>query len=190
MQDRPVVLYDANVLYPAQLRDFLMRLALGEVVRAHWTESIHEEWTENVHADYPDITMGNLRRVRKLMDEALPEALVSGFEGRIRDLSLPDASDRHVLAAAIHVGADHIVTFNTRDFPASKLAPYGIEATDPDELISGLFERAPTAVAQVAAAHRRSLTRPSKTRTEYLDLLRSSQLEETARFLQTRRSQL
>ena len=29
MQDRPVVLYDANVLYPAQLRDFLMRLALG-----------------------------------------------------------------------------------------------------------------------------------------------------------------
>ena len=82
MQDQPVVLYDANVLYPAQLRDFLMRLALGEVVRAHWTESIHEEWTENVHADYPDITMGNLRRVRKLMDEALPEALASGFEGR------------------------------------------------------------------------------------------------------------
>ena len=27
MQDRPVVLYDANVLYPAQLRDFLMREA-------------------------------------------------------------------------------------------------------------------------------------------------------------------
>jgi hypothetical protein len=41
MSGRPVCLYDANVLYSAQLRGFLVRLALGEVVQAHWTEQIH-----------------------------------------------------------------------------------------------------------------------------------------------------
>jgi hypothetical protein len=43
-EGRAVCLYDANVLYSAQLRDFLVRLALGETVRAQWTEQIHEEW--------------------------------------------------------------------------------------------------------------------------------------------------
>ena len=120
MPGRPVCLYDANVLYSAQLRDFLIRLALGEVVRAHWTEQIHEEWMRNVEADYPDITWDDLRRIQILMDEALPEALTHGYEDRIEDLSLPDPSDRHVLAAAIKARADYIVTFNRRDFPASK----------------------------------------------------------------------
>lgn len=41
---RPVAVYDANVLYPAHLRDLLMRLAVGDLVRAHWSEQIHEEW--------------------------------------------------------------------------------------------------------------------------------------------------
>ena len=36
--------YDASVLYPATLRDFLMHLALTDLFRARWTEDIHEEW--------------------------------------------------------------------------------------------------------------------------------------------------
>ena len=42
------VLYDASVLYPAPLRDLLMRLALTDIFRAHWTADIHEEWMRNV----------------------------------------------------------------------------------------------------------------------------------------------
>ena len=38
------VIYDACVFYPAPLRDFLMHLALTELFRARWTETIHEEW--------------------------------------------------------------------------------------------------------------------------------------------------
>jgi hypothetical protein len=48
MATRPVVLYDANVLYPAQLRDFLMRLAVYGLVRAHWSEALHAEWMRAV----------------------------------------------------------------------------------------------------------------------------------------------
>lgn len=190
MPDRPVCLYDANVLYPAQLRDFLMRLALGEVVRAHWTEQIHEEWMRNVEADYPDIAWDDLQRIRSLMDEALPGALVEGYEDRIENHSLPDPSDRHVLAAAVHVEADYIVTFNVRDFPASELGSWGMEAIGPDELVSGLFDQVPDAIIEVARGHRKSLTRPPKTPDEYLELLRGCSMQETARLLKWKRTRM
>jgi hypothetical protein len=82
MSGRHVCFYDANVLYSAQLRDFLMRLALGEVVQAHWTERVHEEWMRNIETDDPHITGEDLQRIRGLMDEALPEALTEGYEDR------------------------------------------------------------------------------------------------------------
>jgi len=41
---RFVVVYDACVLYPAPLRDFLVRLATTGLFAAKWSERIHEEW--------------------------------------------------------------------------------------------------------------------------------------------------
>jgi predicted nucleic acid-binding protein len=161
-----------------------MRLALGKVVKARWSERVHEEWMRNIHTDYSDITKEDLRRIRNLMDEALPEALTEGYENRIEDLSLPDPSDRHVLAAATHAEADYIVTFNRRDFPVSELGSWDIEAIGPDELVSGLFDPVPDRIIEVARVHRTSLTRPSKTPEGYLEMLRNCGLEETARLLE------
>lgn len=163
-----------------------MRLALGKVVKARWSERVHEEWMRNVHADYPDVTREALRRIRSLMDDALPEALTEGYEDRIEDLSLPDPSDRHVLAAAIDAEADYIVTFNRRDFPASKLRGWDVEAIGPDGLVSNLFGQVSNRIIEVARMHRKSLTRPSKTPEEYIGLLRNCGLEETARLLKER----
>jgi len=36
--------YDANVLYPAELRNLLMHLALTGLFRATWSADVHEEW--------------------------------------------------------------------------------------------------------------------------------------------------
>jgi hypothetical protein len=36
--------YDANILYPAPLRDLFIRLAQAGLVRARWSETIHNEW--------------------------------------------------------------------------------------------------------------------------------------------------
>ncbi|MFB2839588.1 hypothetical protein [Floridanema evergladense] len=50
-------LYDACVLYPAPLRDFLVQLALTDLFRAKWTDQIHEEWIRNVlknRQDFPE----------------------------------------------------------------------------------------------------------------------------------------
>jgi hypothetical protein len=50
------VVYDACVLYPAPLRDFLMHLALSDLYRARWSDMIHDEWTRAVLTHRPDLT--------------------------------------------------------------------------------------------------------------------------------------
>jgi len=55
-------------------------------------------------------------------------------------LKLPDADDRHVLAAAIKAGADTIVTSNLGDFPDYALEPWNITAESPDEFILNLID--------------------------------------------------
>ena len=76
----PTVLYDACVLYPAPLRDLLMRLAIAKLFQARWTDQIHDEWTRNVAANRPDILPQSLARVRRLMNEHVPDSLVVGYE--------------------------------------------------------------------------------------------------------------
>lgn len=180
---RPVCIYDANVLYPAQLRDFLMRLAVSGLVRAHWTDEIHDEWMRNVLEDYPDVTRDQLERTRRLMERALPDASVTGYAPRIPQIDVPDPTDRHVVAAAAEVDADLIVTFNLNDFPEEALAPFEGEAIHPDSLVRGQVEHRPSAVREVAREHRRSLRRPPKSPAEYVRLLRKSRLDQTADWL-------
>ena len=56
------------------------------------------------------------------MNSGVTDCLVAGFESLEAGLTeLPDPDDRHVLAAAIHSGAQEIVTFNLRDFPDTVL---------------------------------------------------------------------
>lgn len=182
MNDVTAVL-DACVLYPAQLRDLLMRLAVFDAFRARWTETIHDEWIRNVLKDREDLTLEQLTRTRTLMDKHAREPLVEGYESLIETLELPDADDRHVLAAAIHAQADFIVTFNLRDFPDEKLAPFGIEPVHPDAFIVSLIEEDEQRVLHTAKNHLQSLKNPPKTIDEYLTDLHNSGLEETAQRL-------
>jgi predicted nucleic acid-binding protein len=129
------VIYDACVLYPAPLRDALMRLAMTDLFEAHWTDHIHEEWITSLLRQ-GKFTREKLDRVRELMDAHVRDAKVTGYESLIDTLALPDPDDRHVLAAAILCGADAIVTFNLRDFPEELLKPYGIDALHPDEFLT------------------------------------------------------
>lgn len=104
MSSNFTVIYDACVLYPAPLRDLLMRLALTDLYRARWTDMIHDEWTRNVLKQRPDLKAEDLQRTRSLMNSHVRDSLVTGFEHLIPSVELPDADDRHVVAAAIHGG--------------------------------------------------------------------------------------
>ena len=171
--------YDANVLYPAELRNLLMHLAIIGLFRAKWSGDVHEEWISSLLKKRPDLTRDKLERTRSLMDKHAVDALVIGYEDMISGLHLPDPNDRHVLAAAIRGRADVIVTMNLRDFPAEALGPFGIEAMHPDEFILYLLGLAPEAVVAAAENHRQSLKNPSKTLSEYLEALERQNLTRT-----------
>jgi len=172
-------LYDACVLYPAPLRDLLVRLALTDIFYARWTDGIHEEWIRNVLANRPDLKREQLERTRSLMNRHVRDCLVTGYESLITGLDLPDPDDRHVLASAIRASANVIVTFNLDDFPADRLEPYGVVAQHPDDFITRLFGLFPGAVCAAARRHRESLRNPAKTVDEYLGSLTKQQLPQT-----------
>jgi len=178
-----IVFYDANVLYPAELRNLLMHLALIGVFRARWSADVHEEWMSSLLANRPDLTREKLERTRQLMDKAAPDALVTGYEHLIPGLVLPDPKDRHVLAAAIRGGASVIVTCNLADFPQQVLSEFDIEAQHPDEFVQHLFDLAPGLVMEAAENHRQSLKNPPKTVAEYIDALETQGLTQTASVL-------
>ena len=128
----------------------------------------------------PDVTPAQLDRTRRLMSQAVPKGLVSGYEARIPALSLPDANDRHVLAAAIEAGAAVIVTFNLSDFPAATLEAYGIEPLHPDVFLSALFDAETALFLRGVQQHRASLHNPPKTAEDYIQTLRATGLKRLA----------
>lgn len=174
------VVYDANVLFPAPLRDLLIRIAASGLVRARWTETILDECFRSILARRPTLSPDSLLRTRALMGYAVRDALVTGYEGSIDGLSLPDASDRHVLAAAIQAEASLIVTFNLQDFPSSALEPHGIQAQHPDDFLLDLADRNPTGVRDAIAAQARALRSPPVSLLDLLDILRAQGLPSTA----------
>ena len=176
---RFVVIYDACVLYPAPMRDFLIHLANTGLFAAKWTDRIHDEWIRNLLAKRPELAE-NLRRTRRLMDAAVPDCLVHGYEPLIAALDLPDPDDRHVLAAAIRAGAQLIITTNLKDFPPDALSAFGVEATHPDTFVEQQLDLHESAVVRVAKQHRASLKKPPKSAEDYLETLSAQGLVVTA----------
>lgn len=153
------------------------------IFRARWTEAIHEEWKRNLLARRTDLTRAKLDRTSNLMNRAVPDCLITDFESLVESLQLPDADDRHVLAAAIRGGASVIVTFNLKDFPIDTLNQFDLEALHPDEFIDDLFDLDQAAVIKAASNHRRSLNNPAFNAETYLSLLARQGLAQTAHSL-------
>ncbi len=164
-------LLDANVLYPAPMRDLLLQLAVTDLFKARWSADIHREWTEAVLRNEPHRERAALERTRDLMDLHTRDALVTGYEGLIPTLTLPDADDRHILAAAIAGRCDVIVTQNLKDFPEAVLATFGIEAQHPDDFLCNQMSLAPGLFCSAVRKVRARLKNPPYAVEEYLDTL-------------------
>ena len=174
------VIYDANVLFPAPLRDLLVGVAQSGIVRARWTDQILDECFRNVLARRPDLNPSSLQRTRDLMNRAVRDVLVTGYEGLVPGVILPDSGDRHVLAAAVRAGAQAIVTFNLKDFPDEVLGPLGIEAKHPDEFVLEVINLAPGAVASVVVEQARRLKNPPRRSTAVIDVLAAQGLVQSS----------
>jgi predicted nucleic acid-binding protein len=170
--DRFVVVLDANVLYPFRIRDVLLRFAEAGLFRARWSEQILNEWSASLLTTKPHLE-ASIRSQCDAMAHAFPEAMIEGHDALIPALDLPDPDDRHVLAAAIRAGAQHIVTANLKDFPAEALAPYGVEAVSPDAFLAATYELYPRQATATLRRMRRAYHKPPMSANELLlDLMR------------------
>jgi hypothetical protein len=177
---RAVAFLDASVLYRAVTRSVLLYLAVFDVFRPLWSAAVQKEWMDSLIKNRPDLDPARIARTRALMDAHVLDANVTGYEPLIDGLTLPDPGDRHVLAAAIHGGANLIVTSNLRHFPAAALAPYGMTAEHPDAFVCMLLDADPEGVVAALAADRAAMIIRPMTPTEYLAALDRDGLVATA----------
>lgn len=166
-----VAVCDACVLYSITMADLLTSLGEAGLYHPRWTHEIHEEWIRSVienRGSSGTVTREKLEARRDAMIEALEESLVEGYEELIPNLRLPDADDRHVLAAAIKSEAHLILTINLKDFPQQTLAAWNLTAQHPDDFTSELLQRDSEAVVTVVREMRERRKRPPVSPPDFL----------------------
>jgi predicted nucleic acid-binding protein len=176
---RYTVLLDACVLYKAPVRELLIELASTDLFRAKWSAKIHDEWIRNLLKNRPELDETKLRRTAELMNNAVSDSLVGGYESLITALELPDANDRHVLAAAIHAKCDAIITYNLKDFPTAVLGTFDIELLHPDDFLHFQYDLGEADVITSVQRIRARLKNPPVAASDYLDRLESQGLPKT-----------
>ncbi len=172
---------DTCVIYPVEVRDLLLWFAHFKLYTPRWTEHIHEEWDDVMARKGIAAEEREKRRVK--MDSAFPFALVEDYAPLIDQLTLPDPKDRHVLAAAIKVNANQIVTNNLKDFPEDYLASFGLVAKSADDFLADLIDldqELSLHAFRVLVLHRRN---PEMDEYQVLDAMRRNGLTDTANFL-------
>lgn len=176
---------DACVLYPAQLRDLFMHLALTRVFRPRWSNDIHNEWITAVLRNRPDLKKSQLLRTRTLMDSHVVGCLVKDYEKYIPEINLPDEKDRHVVAVAIKAKADVIVTFNLKDFPVKEMKKYHILVKHPDIFLEQLLTENTTGFTKAIIQQLALLKKPPISQKHFLEILENSGLIRTAKKLKS-----
>ncbi len=155
MKRRPVGILDACVLIPMPLADTLLRLAEPPAVfQARWSDDILREVTRTLEVRFGKPAGKALYR-ESAMRWAFAEALVHDYGALIADMQC-HVKDRHVLAAAVACGADFLVTFNLKDFPAHCTAGMPVAVIGPSAFLKMLWrldgETVAARLAEQAAA--------------------------------------
>ena len=119
------------------LCDTLLRLAEVELYRLHLSQEILDETTRNL-VKKNRMNEEKAIKYQQQIRQYFPESIVEDYESLI-PLMTNDPKDRHVLAAAVKIKADVIITFNLKDFLPESLQLFGIRAQHPDEFLLDLF---------------------------------------------------
>lgn len=174
-----IVVLDANVLYPANVRDLLLHTASLGLYQPKWTDEIQDEWIRNLAANRPELDEARLRRTENLMNSIYPDARVIGYERHIATIVLPDPNDRHVVAAAIQSHASVIVTENQRDFQVEAMAPFNLIAVTADEFFSHTLAGNEPMLVEAFKNQQANLTSPPQTAEQLLETLLRNNLPHT-----------
>lgn len=165
----PRVVLDANALLPISLCDTLLRTAHEGLYEVLWNATILDEVERNlVRLNWA--LPSSARRRCAAMRGAFPTATVTGYESLLPAMA-NDAKDRHVLATAVHAGAQIIVTQHLRHFPRHVLAPHGIEALSADTFLRLLLAQHPDVMRRIITKQAADLRDPPLTALQILNHL-------------------
>jgi hypothetical protein len=142
---------DANVLVPLHLRNLLLTVAEVGLYRARWSDPLLAEVRRALKEKLAHATDAQIDHLFAEMNQHFAGARITGFEPLIPVMDNAE-EDRHVLAAAVSVGAARIVTFNRADFQSALLDDHDLLVVSPDDFLSELMDQAPHGM--VEAFHR------------------------------------
>ncbi len=165
-----VVVPDACVLYSAALRDLLLRCGEAGLLSLRWSDRILDEMVHALARTRPDIPPDRLIRLKALMVEAFPNAMVE--PSCVTAANLPDRDDEHVLAVAVATSADVLVTLNLSDFPQDLCRRVtSASVLSPDRFLLELLREDLEGVQSAVNAAVRALRNPPMSVEEYLSKL-------------------
>lgn len=165
----PVVLADANILFSRTLRDYFLYVANAGAIEIHWSRQILDEMSRNLRTRL-GLDLTATKHLEELMNDFIEYALIDVDPDNvaIAEAVDMDAGDRHVLAAALSIDADILLTENDRHFPRGWMIENGIELLSAGELLLRLAERFPD---ELRVAHARTLHYSPKTEADVLATL-------------------
>ena len=156
-------------LYPAALRDTLLRAAERGMYRLHWSDLLLEEVRRNLVKRGMASSL-DAQDLIDVMSSFFAEAFIRGFETLVPCMT-NNEKDRHVLAVAVMSKSQVIVTSNIQDFPDTALDPFGIEAQTPDEFLTYLFSLYPQRLVKILTEQAEDLVDPPMSVQEVLEEL-------------------
>ena len=184
ISDFPAIL-DACVLVQAAVRDTLLRLGERRLFLARWTDEIIDETVRTLQ--------DKLGRTQKQTDYLVnelrayfPDAWVDPSFQELIPAMTNHEKDRHVLAAAIKVPCEVIVTYNLKHFPERRITPHGIEVKHPDEFLIDLYHIDSEIVVHVLHQQGAELNKPLS----ISEVLRSLETCRCTQFVQLIRERL
>jgi len=140
----PRITFDACVLMSGVARRLLLRLAEGGLLRPAWSERIGQEWRRNA-ARVWGTPPAALQAEWDDMQSRFPLACMAPAPEHETGLRYSDPRDWHVIGTARAALAAEtaplprrglILTWNLKDFNRSELRRLGLDALDPDRLLS------------------------------------------------------
>ena len=174
---------DTNVLYPIIIRDILFWFAHYELYTPAWSKHIFDEWASVIKRRNNNLSEQEIFTRLHKANKAFPNAMVNNYESLIEGLKMRDPKDRHVLAAAIKINANVIVTQNLKDFSKDFLQKFSIEAKSPDDFICDIIDLDHRTSTQAFIEMVLNKRNPDLNEYQVLDSMRKVGLKQSADYL-------
>ncbi len=174
---------DANVLYSGTCRSLFIWLHTNKVVEIYWSQSAWNEVFRNFEINNGvEVGAKFQTSMQKNAIDKYPEHMVR--VDSFTPVGLKDKDDEHILAAAVQVNADFLLTNDVILFSENLSEKISVKLIKPDDfLVDEAALYSPEAIKQSVNDHINNLSKTKPSRDNYLESLKRSQLGRFAAWL-------